>query len=731
MHFAKLVVNFVETKIEFKAKLNMRKLILSVFIMLPMILSAQNFIPTVHKDGKWGYKESMLAEKFVIKPKFEDARMFSGNYAFVRSKGLWGIIDKKGKFVVKPIYSSISKPYHDGVTIVGLNGKYCILSSNWQTIVSFVYDEIKQGGDFTFLAKADNSFSILNKNGNVLIKNLKQIDKDIFITFDNGVKFIDINGNPLETPSNVYLYTTTDKKIIKFDHNELTNVISNFYDAKNNIGILAVNCPIEGFSKIFTLESISIPNSVSTIKNSTFKECRTLKNITIPNSVTKIEEAAFSNCSSLGEVAIPNSVTEIEEAAFSNCSSLKSITIPNSVTTIGDSAFSDCRSLINITIGSGVTYIGEGVFDGCWWLKEIHFTDLTTWCSANMASLHSDKRVYINGINIEQIKEVVIPSGVEHIASTTFILFENLTSVTIPNSVTKIGSKAFYGRTLLKSITIPNSVTEIEEAAFSNCTSLKSITIPNSVTTIGNSAFYNCRSLKSITIPNSVTTIGNSAFDNCRSLINITMGSGVTYIGERVFDGCWGLKEIHFPDWATWCRVNWDEKQETYDHNRKVFVDSRDIEQIRKSSIIAIPSDIEHIADYTFAHFENLTSVTIPNSVTKIGHGAFKYCRSLKSITIPNSVTTIGSYAFYYCPSLEKVTIPNNVTEIGERAFAECNLLKSVYFKSTRPPHLGSSTFLSPYFPDIKLYVPKASIKEYQYADSWNDYYWIIKAGNY
>ena len=65
-------------------------------------------------------------------------------------------------------------------------------------------------------------------------------------------------------------------------------------------------------------------------------------NYTIPNSVTTIREGAFCNCKSLISINIPNSVTTIGEGAFSNCKSLISINIPNSVTTIGDSAFYNC-----------------------------------------------------------------------------------------------------------------------------------------------------------------------------------------------------------------------------------------------------------------------------------------------------------------------------------------------------------------------------------------------------
>ena len=56
-------------------------------------------------------------------------------------------------------------------------------------------------------------------------------------------------------------------------------------------------------------------------------------------------DGAFNSCKSLQSITIPNSVTSIGDEAFSGCRSLQSVTIPNSVTSIGDGAFEDCTHL--------------------------------------------------------------------------------------------------------------------------------------------------------------------------------------------------------------------------------------------------------------------------------------------------------------------------------------------------------------------------------------------------
>ena len=70
--------------------------------------------------------------------------------------------------------------------------------------------------------------------------------------------------------------------------------------------------------------------------------CESLQSITIPNSVTSIGDDAFYSCESLQSIIIPNSVTKIGDGAFYSCKSLQSVTIPNSVTSIGDGSFSWC-----------------------------------------------------------------------------------------------------------------------------------------------------------------------------------------------------------------------------------------------------------------------------------------------------------------------------------------------------------------------------------------------------
>ena len=132
------------------------------------------------------------------------------------------------------------------------------------------------------------------------------------------------------------------------------------------------------FYDCIELESITIPDGVTSIGDGAFYGCIGLESITIPDSVTSIGDVAFYSCIGLESITIPDSVTSIGIGAFYSCSGLKSITIPDSVTSIGDVAFYSCIGLESITIPDSVTSIGDVAFYGCIELESITIPDSVT-----------------------------------------------------------------------------------------------------------------------------------------------------------------------------------------------------------------------------------------------------------------------------------------------------------------------------------------------------------------
>ena len=389
-----------------------------------------------------------------------------------------------------------------------------------------------------------------------------------------------------------------------------------------------------------SLQSITIPDSVTSIGVSAFAFCSSLQSVTIPESVTIIKGNPFGDCParvinhsnhfticegnlytsdrrklisylSKGEnFIIPDSVTSIGDRAFSECSSLQSVTIPDSVTSIGDHAFSGCDSLQSVTIPDSVTSIGDYAFSFCSSLQSVSTLD-----------------------------------SVASIGSCVFGGCKSLQPVAIPDSVTSIGNWAFVDCKSLQSVTIPDSVTSIGDSAFCNCKSLQSVTIPDSVTSIGVTAFCSCKSLHSVTIPDSVTSIGRNAFYDCSSLHSVTIPDSVTIIKGNPFSNC-PARVINRSNHFTIFEGN------LYTSDRRKL-----ISYLSKGENFIIPDSVTSIGDFAFSSCSSLHSVTIPDSVTSIGDRAFYDCSSLHSVTIPDSVTSIDNWAFDDCSSLQSIII--------------------------------------------------------------------------
>lgn len=103
--------------------------------------------------------------------------------------------------------------------------------------------------------------------------------------------------------------------------------------------------------------------TLKVLKRLTFKDCSSLESITLPENLTTIEYNVFLRCEALAEIVIPDNVTAIGEAAFSQCKGLKNIVIGNGVETIDDKAFENCGDVETITLGTNVKSIGENTFN--------------------------------------------------------------------------------------------------------------------------------------------------------------------------------------------------------------------------------------------------------------------------------------------------------------------------------------------------------------------------------
>lgn len=124
------------------------------------------------------------------------------------------------------------------------------------------------------------------------------------------------------------------------------------------------------------ISDVVLPESLLSIGEGAFKNCRFLQNITIPEKVTRIERSTFEGCSSLSEAILPETLKAVGDYAFQGTAlsgtfvstyfnrqvqSLNLFRLPAFLEEIGDHAFYGTR-LHGVLISKFVSRFGREIF---------------------------------------------------------------------------------------------------------------------------------------------------------------------------------------------------------------------------------------------------------------------------------------------------------------------------------------------------------------------------------
>jgi len=167
--------------------------------------------------------------------------------------------------------------------------------------------------------------------------------------------------------------------------------------------------------------SVRFNDGLQTITAKRFINCSSIESLTIPSTVTEVGMEAFSGCRNLREVTINEGLQKISSHSFCECSSLESITVPSTVAVIGDSSFNSCRNLREVTLNNGLEEIGARAFFHCESLEWIRIPSTVNeignsafYCCINL------REVEMNGVgqyiksdifrNCLSLEKIVFPS---------------------------------------------------------------------------------------------------------------------------------------------------------------------------------------------------------------------------------------------------------------------------------------------------------------------------------
>lgn len=397
------------------------------------------------------------------------------------------------------------------------------------------------------------------------------------------------------------------------------------------------------------------------------------------------------------------------------------LTLPSSldgypVTGLGSGAFLNCTNLTGIVIPAGlrtITSYGYSPVGGCPYFENVCVHDIAAWCDMSFNKLDGGLGVFgclwrLQTRNASPDDEpwseaghLVIPEGVERVASNAFWGCKSLRSVTFPRSLKHIEKAAFRDCPNLTNLVFRSESLEIGPCAFWGCTNLtQELVIPDGVTHIGGNAFCGCSNLVAVSIAATVTNIDSGywtsdrrygAFAGCPSIIEVTLppcakasamfpesytnivkaavSPGAASVGDAMFNGCVALEEVAIPD----------------------TVEVVGSEAFRACSVLeeaVLPPGVETIGSMAFYGCTNLARIDLPVGLKGIGKSAFEGCSRLTEIVVPDGVTDIGGEAFGGCTGVTNVVLPLSITNIhmngeGFGAFMSCSSI----VEATVPPY--------------------------------------------
>lgn len=461
------------------------------------------------------------------------------------------------------------------------------------------------------------------------------------------------------------------------------------------------------------------------------------KNIVISYGIEIIEPFAFEDSTGVESVSIPNSVTTIKDHAFifAENSNLTQLHLPASVVNLSDWALST-RTLEKVTVDPenpkfvndefGVLYdknfteliyyphnskqTSYSVREGVKKMGLYAFTYCPNIKTIILPSTLSElKREYV--AEIENLEKYVVSEKNDYFSTDeNGILFDKdktkliscpikspVTEYDIPDTVKTIYGGAFRRSANLKKINIPEGVEVIGTDAFRECSNLESVTIPESVSEIGGSAFSGS-GVKKAVVPGKLDRFHHDVFSQCQRLEEVVLGEGITVIPFQTFNLCTNLKKVTLPD-------------------SLIEIQGGAFKDCEKLTEITIGKNVKTIESEAFYSCSKLEKVMFSDSssLEYIGKWAFGVC-PIQEIDIPDSAqAVIYDEAFYHCYNLKEVHFGSGVKEIGKRVFPECTKLESISVSSDNQYFFSDEQ-------GILYNKDKTKIIQYPAANSQTDY---------
>ena len=463
--------------------------------------------------------------------------------------------------------------------------------------------------------------------------------------------------------------------------------------------------------------------------------------------VTEIYKKAFSNITTIFSLYIPDSVISIGEHAFENCKNLVIFYENFNFEKHKDIYWMiDERPIVWNSLEGKYNVYDDFTFGICSAENELYATIISY--NGNENNIVVPKTLIHNGEDIP----------VKEIASFAFSNSEILTDVTLPEGIVRIGAYSFYKCNNLSYVYIPKSVNfyywESKIGAgpiysyFKECSNavlycevsledqaIKLYGFTDRNNPIVHDSYFGENGITKDGYTYGIAEVNGEKFAiiTCYRGTNVDLSvptsithNEINYVSKEiaacsfnnvVYNSIFIPKEIvKINDYSLWysnglilCEIGFDEENYNYGLMQRESIapyvwnsylgqygvnDDGFIFAVSKKSgkkyatitgyqgnesNIKLPSSVdfngemivvEKISNVAFSTYReveikpNITDIEIPETINTIGSHAFFGCSSLPSIYLSKSITYVGSYAFYNCYDLviytERISAPNS-----------------------------------------------------------------------
>ena len=429
------------------------------------------------------------------------------------------------------------------------------------------------------------------------------------------------------------------------------------------------------FANLDGLRTIIIPSTVKRIEQNAFKNNTTLETVIIQErngeGVEYIGQYAFEGCSNLQSINLPDTITTIAYQCFRNCTKLDNVKLPNKLITLSSQTFQNCTNLKNLELSENLeTLAYESLLNTS--LTKLKFPPNLKRIEGGALSVRTLEEIDTSENNYYEFKNGVLYSKD---LKTLLVALSNVTSINIENSVETIQGYAFSNCSRLSNINIPENVKSIEGTAFNN-SNLKEITVDTD-----NQYFM---SDENNNLYSKDGTILYRLFDKG----NVTIRDGVENIVLGAFSGG-GITGITLPEsfkgdtttsWSTFPSLDYLYlPKNVSDFDKQAYLNVKSIE-VSSENLYLQSINNEYILSKNGTELywvkSSLTDVDIPESVETIKVRALLHSNA-ERVELPVSVTKIENNVLYFS-NIKSLEIQSKIEEISTSAFSSANYLTEV-----------------------------------------------------